>query len=198
MIYKKHNQLQQWLRLFFFFQGITFLFIIETARAQQVDTIHHDLLSPKNTFPENHSPKKAAIMSACLPGLGQIYNKKYWKVPVVYAGFAGLGYSFAFNQNKYSKYRKAYNDVNTVFPFEGKYSKDNVHTLENFYHKNRDRSVIGIAFFYLLNIIDANVDAHLFSFDVSNNLSFNIYPYFQNNTAFSLYPASEIMLTFKL
>jgi hypothetical protein len=130
---------------------------------------------------KKHSPKKATIYSAILPGLGQIYNRKWWKVPILYAGFAGVGYAIGFNQKYYLDFRQALkdridDDPNTIDPYVNKYSAANLDELQQYYRKNRDLSYIILGAVYVLNIIDANVDAHLFDFDVSNDLSMNIKP----------------------
>lgn len=123
-----------------------------------------------------HSPKKATIMSAIVPGSGQIYNGKWWKVPIIYGGFAGLGYLVAFNSKEYNTYKDAYilrvdDDSTTVDIFEGVYTDANLLELQNYYRRNRDFAVIGAVLLYVLNIIDANVDGHLYNFDVSEDLS---------------------------
>ncbi|UPT66022.1 MAG: DUF5683 domain-containing protein [Sphingobacteriales bacterium JAD_PAG50586_3] len=130
---------------------------------------------------KKHSPKKATIYSAILPGLGQVYNRKWWKVPIIYAGFAGVGYAIGFNQAYYIDFRQALkdridDDPNTIDPYVNKYSAANLDELQQFYRKNRDLSYIILGAVYVLNIIDANVDAHLFDFDVSNDLSLDIKP----------------------
>ncbi len=128
-----------------------------------------------------HSPKKAALLSAILPGAGQVYNKKYWKLPIIYAAAGGLVYSFQFNQSRYIKYRTAYkyridNDASTMDDYIGVYSDDNLNTLQKYYHRYRDLTVLGFAAVYALNIIDASVDAHLFTFDVSDDLTLKVQP----------------------
>ena len=121
-------------------------------------------------------------MSAILPGLGQAYNKKYWKMPVIYAGFIGLGYAVSANHVKYKAYRDAYvarvdSDPNTVdTKYMNLYTDGNLITLQDYYHRYRDLAIIGCAALYVLNIIDASVDAHLFNFDVSDDLSMRIVP----------------------
>jgi hypothetical protein len=135
-----------------------------------------------------HSPKKAALLSAVIPGAGQIYNRKWWKVPVIYVGAGALAYSFQFNQSRYVNYRNAYKyridgDASTLDNYIGIYSDDNLNTLQKYYHRYRDLTVIGFAALYALNIIDASVDAHLFNFDVSDDLSLNIQPTLINTTA---------------
>jgi hypothetical protein len=147
--------------------------------AQVIDSA--SAVTHKNDTIPKHSPKKAALMSACLPGLGQVYNKKYWKVPLMYAGFAALGYAFYQNQTKYVKYRDAYkyridNDSMTVDKYVGIYSSSTLFDAQQHYHRNRDLTLIGLGVLYMLNIIDASVDGHLYTFDVSDNLSLNIQP----------------------
>jgi hypothetical protein len=167
---------------FFIFSGFIgfFLSLHSTSSAQiNTDTLKTEL----------HSPARAAIYSAILPGLGQAYNRKSWKIPVIYAGFAGLGYAIDFNQKKYTIYRQAFvyrldGDSTTTDNFVGKYSDDNLRVLKDYYRKNRDLSVIGTVLLYAMNIIDAHVDAHLFDFDVSDNLSLRLAPgnYWDNKT----------------
>jgi hypothetical protein len=174
-------------RLFQLIIGITFLLFLTNRTTAQVsdssstfkklsitDSIKTDSLKIK----KYHSPKKAVVFSMILPGLGQAYNKKYWKIPLVYAAAGGLMYSFQFNQSRYIKYRNAYSDRLKGIPddYIGKYSNDQLNTLFKYYHRYRDLSVIGFAALYAINIIDASVDAHLFSFNVSDDLSFNIRP----------------------
>jgi hypothetical protein len=127
-----------------------------------------------------HSPKKAALLSAILPGAGQVYNRKYWKVPVLAAGAGALVYSFQFNQKNYSLFktelihRQAGSaEINTEL---SNLSDANLNELQDFYRRNRDLTVVGMALLYALNILDATVDAHLFDFNVNEDLSLNIRP----------------------
>ncbi len=167
-------------RLFQLIIGITCLIFINIpCRAQQIDSTSNAIKIID--APKKHSPKKAALYSTFLPGLGQAYNKKYWKIPVLYAGFGALAYSFNHNQTRFVKYRNAYKyridgDAATVDNYVGIYSDENLNTLQKYYHRYRDLTVIGVALVYILNIVDASVDAHLFTFDVSDNLSMKIQP----------------------
>ena len=184
-------------RLFELIVGITFLlFFTSSITAQVKDSaiviktdsvltktgkVKSDSTGEVKINHKYHSPRKAAIMSAILPGAGQVYNKKYWKLPIIYAGAAGLVYSFQFNQSHYLKYRNAYKyridgDASTIDNYVGIYSDDNLNTLQKYYHRYRDLTVIGFAALYALNVIDASVDAHLFTFDVSDDLSLNVQP----------------------
>jgi hypothetical protein len=124
---------------------------------------------------KNHSPRLATIMSATLPGLGQIYNKKIWKAPVIYTGFGVLGY-IAFDLNKkYTFYKDLYNDAKN--PDENKdYSPSQLKEGRDYYRKYRDLTFIGMGAWYILNIIDANVDAHFYYYDISDDLTINFKP----------------------
>ena len=196
-------------RLFQSIVGITFLlFFTSSITAQVKDStiviVKTDSLPAKTGSLKSdstgevkinhiyHSPKKAAILSALLPGAGQVYNKKYWKVPIIYVGAAGLVYSFQFNQSHYIKYRNAYKyridgDASTIDGYVGKYSDNNLNTLQKYYHRYRDLTVIGFAALYALNVIDASVDAHLFTFDVSDDLSLNVQPTLINTASLNRY-----------
>jgi hypothetical protein len=126
------------------------------------------------------TPAKAAFYSAILPGLGQAYNKKYWKIPLVYGAMGTSLYFYLDNNKKYNQYRDAYKRR-----LEG-YNDDDYSYLDNnrliagqkFYQRNRDLSLLVTVGFYVLNIIDANVDAALIQFNVDENLSIRptIYP----------------------
>ena len=177
---------------------ILFLLTATQAQAQSSDTSKQKPYS-SDTLLKKHPPKAAAIMSAIVPGLGQVYNKKYWKVPLIYGGFAGLGYAFYFHATKYTTYREAYiyrmdKDTTTIDNFP-KYTPDNLKTLRDSYRRYRDLFVITMSVLYVLNIVDASVDAHLFTFDVNDNLSLRIQPYI-NNMAYSPTPLSSAGLTF--
>lgn len=133
-----------------------------------------------------HSPRKATIMSAVLPGAGQAYNRKYWKIPVVYAGFGVLGYLVKFNNDEYKVYKEAYKlrldgDETTVDAFTQVYADQDLATLKDYYRRNRDLSIIGMSLLYILNIIDASVDAHLFYFNVNDDLTMQWQPSIQFN-----------------
>ena len=119
------------------------------------------------------APSKAAFYSAIFPGMGQAYNKKYWKMPLVYGALGTTIYFFVNNNKKYNQYRDAYKRR-----LEG-YTDDNFRYLDDsrlisaqkFYQKNRDLSALLTGLFYILNIVDANVDAHLSQFNVSDKLT---------------------------
>lgn len=148
-------------------------------------------------------PLKATMMAVAFPGFGQIYNRKYWKIPLVYAGFGALIYSAGFNAKNYNLYMKAYQDFTdaikgtdsylqliraepstydpvlyplTYVPSNASYYKDGMLRMVDYYKRYRDLSYIGIAGWYLISILDANVDASLFNYDISNDLEIAIAP----------------------
>jgi len=144
----------------------------------------------------DHAPKKASIYAAIIPGAGQFYNKKYWKIPIVYLSLGSALYVAKQNQNEYLHYRQAFeyrtdDDETTIDPYVDQYTESNLITEKNIRRENRDLAYIIAAGIYLLNIIDASVDAHLFKFNVNDDISLNIQPQFmqashQNTLALSL------------
>ena len=145
-----------------------------------------------NLKPE-HSPHKATMYSAILPGLGQVYNRKYWKVPLVFGGFATLGYFINFNNEVYQTYKQAYSDIIDDDPFTNSYLEldinssffepdkisqltENLSRAKDTWRRNRDLCIIGTVVFYAVNVIDASVDAHFFNFDISDDLTMNWAP----------------------
>jgi len=118
------------------------------------------------------APSKAAFFSAILPGLGQAYNKKYWKIPIVYAAIGTGVYSYTWNNKKYNEFRNAYKNRLAGIPDDLQFLDDErLIQGQKFYQKNRDLSAIVTVILYILNIVDANVDAHLMQFNVSDDLS---------------------------
>jgi len=126
------------------------------------------------------SPRKAAILSSTLPGLGQIYNKKYWKVPIIYAGLLTSAYYINENNIQYKQYKNAYlrrldNNPNND-DFVGKYSSGDLLILKDFYRRNREISILCFVGTYIINILDASIDSHLFDYDISEDISLQIKP----------------------
>ncbi len=146
------------------------------SRAQQVNGNADTLVLKK------HSPTKAAIFSAVIPGLGQAYNRKYWKIPIVYAGFGVITYFIISNTGEYRKYREAYLYVSSGDStyidndYVGKYDEQQLLDAKNYYRRNMELSYIIGGLWYILNIIDASVDAHFFDYDISEDLSIRIDP----------------------
>lgn len=164
-----------------------------------------DTLGIQKSRPERVvMPVKATMLAAAFPGLGQIYNRKYWKIPVVYAGFGALGYSIVFNSSKHTQYLDAYRDVTDLVAETNSYTfvefgvdpeefdralgsdnfnaateswvKDQLLNGVDYYRRYRDLSYIGVAVWYLITILDANVDANLYDYEVGEDLRIVVEP----------------------
>lgn len=151
---------------------LVFLSLSPSAKAQDTN----------NVF-KPHSPRKATLLSTFLPGAGQVYNKQTWKVPIVYAGL-GTAAGFAiYNYQGAEKFKKEYllraNGIEEGRnPQYANYPDQSIYNLYFAYEKNFELSIfIGIGV-YLLNIVDAMVYGHLFEFDISDNISLNLKPYY--------------------
>jgi hypothetical protein len=126
------------------------------------------------------APAKAAFYSAVLPGLGQAYNKRYWKIPIIYAGIGTSLYFYAINNEDYNAFRDAYKRRLAGFTDDQYWgdgdtpiiSSDRLEDAQKTAKRNKDLSIAIAVAFYLLNIIDANVDAHLRQFNVNKDLTF--------------------------
>ncbi len=181
------------------------IFLLQLFCAQQMifaqDTIPVMPRKGRSFKPET---LKATMLAVTFPGLGQVYNRKYWKIPLVYAGFGGIIYSISFNTTYHNRFMKAYQDFTDKIPETASYAEfirgtdpseydpvlhpdtydpstaswvtDQLLLRVDYYKKYRDLSYIGIAAWYLISILDANVDASLFNFDISNNLDLEVAP----------------------
>jgi len=152
-------------------------FIIIGAFAQAENKTAKDTVELKS-YATRYDPSKAALYAAILPGLGQIYNKKYWKLPLVYAGFIGFGHGISFYQKGYKKYKSELFDVletGNDYSTSG-YTEDQLRTIVDKYRRERDFMIILTAGMYLLQIVDAHVDAHLKEFDLNPNLHVRVEP----------------------
>lgn len=138
-------------------------------------------------------PKKAIIFAAIFPGLGQIYNRKYWKLPIIYGGFIGFTYAITWNNRYYQDYSQGYKDIMDDDPNTDSWTnflrfgqdpesvdktwlKDVLKRRKDYYRRYRDLSIIGSIALYGLGIVDAYVDAQLFDFDISQDLSMKVEP----------------------
>jgi len=136
------------------------------------------------------APSKAAFYSAVIPGLGQAYNKSYWKIPLVYAGLGTSVYFYIDNQKKYQAARDEYKlrlrgIDRTDTPKIGYYTAEQLLIVQTRAQKNRDLSLFITIGLYVLNIVDANVDAHLQQFNVDDDLTFR--PAFEYHQEFNHY-----------
>lgn len=149
------------------------------------------------------NPKKAVIYSAIFPGLGQLYNRKYWKLPIVYGGVLGLTYAITWNGRTYGDYKQAFTDLVIQkgdsyknyyppgvlspddYPGGRQAFQDNLRRSKDFYRRNRDLAIIAAIGVYGLCMLDAYVDAQLYDFDMSPDLSMRVTPVFWPATAYS-------------
>ncbi len=137
--------------------------------------------NPDTLIIKKHSPRKATIMSAVIPGLGQAYNRKYWKIPVLYAGVAGIFYFADMNGKNYRTFRDAYkyridNNPATIDKYTDVYTNDNLNELKNYYRRNLEVTYIFAGLLYIINILDASVDANLYDYNINDNLTFTLNP----------------------
>ena len=186
------------LKPFLLFSAFFFLFILCDTKllAQQkedtlllketasVDSSGKNLSSPDSVTKKKYNPKVAALRSAVLPGWGQAYNKKYWKIPIVYGALGTTAGVFFYNLKTYKLLRKAViyrSDRDTsndrlIDPSLINLSTESLRSYRNEYRQNIDYSVLVFLLFWGLNVVDATVDAHLKAFDVSPDLSMKIVP----------------------
>lgn len=134
------------------------------------------------------SPRRAALLAATMPGLGQIYNRQYWKAPIVLAGFGVAGYFIVDNTSKYNRYLTAYRlrtdgNPNTVDEYDQLanpeirgLSDNNLLTTLNYWRRNRDFAIIATVLGYFVQMTDAYVAAHLSDFDINDDLSLRARP----------------------
>lgn len=177
-------------------------FVLDGKTVLQADTIAGNLAT--NTFEGfdvwierdtewNPSPTRAVWMSALFPGLGQVYNRRYWKLPIVVGGYLGLAYATSWNNTMLTDYQRAYRDIMDNDPTTNSYMDFFPPTVQesdldktwltnllksrkDFYRRNRDLCIIGMVGVYLLAMVDAYVDASLSHFDISPDLSLDVVP----------------------
>jgi hypothetical protein len=149
-----------------------------------------------STLPKN--PRKATKLSALLPGAGQVYNGKAWKVPILYAGFMADIYFIGYNNRRYQVFREALFTFDegepNIFP---SLNRDALVRNVDYWRRNRDLTILLLGVIYALNIIDANVDAHLSGFDISDELSLAIEPNMQQYAAHNHSLGLSVKLKFK-
>ena len=188
------------------FLNIFFLIFATTLFAQTSDSLTvkkeerviviNDSILPKEEY-NPLAPAKAAFYSAVVPGLGQAYNKKYWKIPIIYAGMAAGVYFYNQQDDEYDRFRDAYKRRLAGYDddeFQG-ISDDRLINAQKSAQKNKSISIIVTVAFYLLNVVDANVDAHLRQYEVSEDLS--LQPNFDYNQ-FNAQPQYGMSLTYRL
>jgi hypothetical protein len=158
---------------------LCFLIVLCSLQYSNGQKVADTVPKVKHPYPD---PKVAMLSSIIVPGLGQFYNKRWWKVGIIYAGLGTCAYFAVTNQQQYAKYHQLLvnsdKGIPNPDPTTNVYTASDLFTIENYYGRNRDISYIAAAFIYILNIVDANVDAQLHNFDVSDNISFRFKPQF--------------------
>lgn len=155
------------------------------------------------SYAARYDPRKALLYAAIVPGLGQIYNKKYWKLPLVYGGFIAIGYGINFYQKGYNKYKEqlyynlenGYTEDNDIRPGDS-YTTANYRRIVDQYKRQRDLMIILMGGMYLLQIIDAHVDAHLKEFDLNPNLQVSIQPTVEQNSLIGRQSGVSLIIKF--
>lgn len=162
-------------------------------------------------------PVRVVWMGAIIPGYGQIINRSYWKLPVVYAGFLACGYAITLNSTKYENYKQAYKDISDTndktnsymdllpagysvdnFPGGRTGLQNNLKSFYDQYRRYRDLSIIATIGYYAITIVEAYVDAQLFDFDISTDLSMHVRPsLLQNAYGRSNTPGVQVSLSLK-
>lgn len=128
-----------------------------------------------------HSPTKAMWMSVVLPGLGQVYNKQAWKIPIIYAGAAGVTYFAVTNYQSREKFKnelinRQNGNTDALMERYANYPDANIYSIYQSYNRNFQLSIIIGGLFYALNIIDAYVYGHLFDFEINEDISLHLRP----------------------
>ena len=150
----------------------------QKTKNQDNDAVANDTI--KREY--KHSPQLATLSSAIIPGLGQAYNRKYWKVPLIWGAGLALYTYYDFNNSLYHRFKLAdeqYDSKNpsaVTDPDLQEMTSESISQNKDFYRRHRDRAVIFMGLLYVANIVDAMVDAHLLSYDISQDLSLHWQP----------------------
>ncbi len=180
-------RLKVWILVIECFFGVKLLAQSDSLFVKVKDTLPQTVQVKKTWNTDPLSPARAAFYSAILPGLGQAYNKSYWKIPIVYLAIGIPTYLYVVNDKELDRYRTAYKrrlDGLTDDEFYAgradgnpRLSTDALRRAQDTYRRNKEMAMLFAIGFYALNIIEANVDAHLKQFNVNENLSLEPYLY---------------------
>jgi hypothetical protein len=170
------------LPLYTFAQQDTLIFIPDSNNVTETTVVEEPVVDTTIKGKErNHSHRVAVISSTIIPGLGQAYNRKYWKIPIIYGGGAIIYYFFDYNNTYYQRLKTAYNQLKNGEEITDPDLKEGWDEQRLMYHRdnfrrNRDYNIIFFGLLYVANIVDAMVDAYMYSYDISPDLSMQIAP----------------------
>lgn len=155
----------------------------DTVAIDAVDVPQVEQTTPISSYAQRFNPRKALLYAAVLPGSGQVYNKKYWKLPIVYGGFFGGIYLVSFYQEQHARFRKdlfeLINDPTATNP--NGFTQDQLRSLIDKARRERDYFFVLTGLWYILQMVDAHVDAHLKEFDLNPKLKVSIEPHMERN-----------------
>jgi Family of unknown function (DUF5683) len=153
---------------------------IPVVRLDSISSTNPKVISIE-TYSKRFNPRKAILFSAILPGMGQVYNKKYWKVPLVYGGLIGFGLVIDFYNNQNNKFRNELFDLLNTGVQVSSLTETQLRSVIEKSSRQRDYFIIITGFFYLLQMIDAHVDAHLKEFELNPKLKVRVEPMMDSN-----------------
>ncbi len=170
--------------------GAFFVFCTEAKAQSDISTKKENTPTQKTApaqddtvkKPRKHSPKVATISSMLIPGLGQAYNQKYWKIPIIWGGGLALYSYYDYNNSYYHRFKLADEQVSEGLPITDpdivklQDNPDAIEQYKNSFRRHRDRALIFAGLLYTANVVDALVDAHLLSYDISKDLSMQWQP----------------------
>lgn len=155
----------------------------DTVAIDAVDVPQVEQAARISSYAQRFNPRKALLYAAVLPGSGQVYNKKYWKLPIVYGGFFGGIYLVSFYQKQHARFRKdlfeLINDPTATNP--NGFTQDQLRSLIDKARRERDYFFVLTGLWYILQMVDAHVDAHLKEFDLNPKLKVSIEPHMERN-----------------
>jgi hypothetical protein len=167
---------------------------LQAQRAPETDSLIVERTDPPikdsrdtvllKSYATRYNPRKALLYAAVFPGAGQVYTKKYWKIPLIYGGMGAVGYAIDFYQKSYTKYKLelfTLIDDPSLTLSASKFNQEQLRNIVNKARRERDFMIIIMGLVYVLQIVDAHVDAHLKEFDLNPNLQVRFEPMLEND-----------------
>ncbi len=157
---------------------ISVFLVVFCAQAQAISYSFEEQNTPTSPqiLSQDNAFRKAWLYSTILPGLGQAYNKKYWKIPIIYGFFTGLGWGIYYFHQEYFAFRRALFQEKDIGKNDMQLSENQLRHQAEVYRKDRDWLILFLGLAYIFNILDAHIDAHLNTFNLSNDLALQLKP----------------------